>query len=133
MPTTPVDSNSATNNVAQRAAANTRVGLTAFSSDPAGFPVIYSLLGDTSEGGFKIDPNTGVVSVADPNKITFANSFDGAGAFYITVQASDGHSTSSLGFRIEIDRTPTTPTDSNAATNLVAEGAAANTPVRLTV
>ena len=31
----------------------------------------YSLTGDTSGGGFKIDPLTGVVSVADPTKIDY--------------------------------------------------------------
>src|SRR3954468_7039368 len=102
-PTTPVDSNSAANLVAERAAANTPVGLTVSSSDPEGSPVTYSLLGDTSEGGFKIDPNTGVVSVADPSKITVANSWSGSGAFYIFAQASDGHSGSALTFRIDIN------------------------------
>src|SRR4051812_16916735 len=102
MPTTPSDSDSTTNLVGALASANTHVGLTAFSSDPAGSPVSYSLAGDTSGGGFKIDPNTGVVSVADSSKITLANSWSGSGAFYIFVQASDGHSSSGLCFRIDL-------------------------------
>ena len=132
MPTTPLDSDSTTNLVAQRAPTNTRVGLTVSSSDPGGSPVTYSLTSDTSEGGFKIDPNTGVVSVADPSKITLANSWSGSGAFYVYAQASDGHSGSALTFRIDLNNAPTTPTDSNGAGNLVAEGAAANTLVGLT-
>src|ERR1051326_34794 len=135
MPTTPTDSDSTTNLVRARAPANTRVGLTAFSSDPDGSPITYSLAGDTSNGGFKIDPNTGVVSVADPSKITIENSWSGSGAFYIFVQASDGHSSNGLSFRIDLapDLAPTTPTDSDAAPNRVAERAAADTPVGLTV
>jgi VCBS repeat-containing protein len=135
MPTIPVDSDSATNVVVKRAATNTTVGLTVSSSDPGGSPVTYSLLGDTTGGGFKVDPNTGVVSVADPSKLTFANSWNGSGAFYIFVQASDDHSSSGLSFRIDLapDLAPTTPTDSDTADNLVAERAVADTPVGLTV
>src|SRR5207248_1416784 len=51
----------------------------------------------------------------------------------ITVQASDGTLTSSQTFTIGVtDVAPTTPTDSNAAANTVAEGAAAGTTVGVT-
>src|SRR6202022_4716069 len=92
----------------------------------------YSLTADSSLGGFKIDPVTGVVSVNDPIKIDYENS--GAGHSYsITVLASDGVLTSSNSFTIAVTDPPlSAPVDSNAAANSVAGGAAANTLVGLT-
>ena len=70
-PSTPVDSNPGANSVAEGAAVNTQVGITASSHSLLDlFPVTYSLGADSSQGGFKIDPNTGVVTVADPGKIS---------------------------------------------------------------
>src|ERR1700738_2843266 len=132
-PSTPVDSNAVCNSVAEGAAAGTLVGVPASSSDVNGPAVTYSLIGDTSGGGFKIDPLTGVVSVADPTKINFESS--GAGHSYdVTVQASDGGVlTSSKVFTIAVtDAPPSAPVDVNGAANSVAEGAAANTPVGIT-
>src|SRR5262249_22973243 len=88
-PTTPTDGNNATNTVAEGAAANTLVGITASSSDVNGPAVTLSLTGDTSGGGFKINPTTGVVSVADGSKIDYESSGPGH-SYDITVQASDG-------------------------------------------
>src|SRR4051812_45200285 len=88
-PTTPADSNGAVNSVIEGAAVNTTVGITASSTDINGPAVSFSLVGDTSSGGFKIDSSTGVVSVADPTKIDYESS--GAGHSYnVTVQAADG-------------------------------------------
>ena len=70
-PSTPVDSDAATNTVAEGAAAGTTVGVTASSSDINGPAVTYSLTGDTSGGGFTINSTTGVVTVADPSKIDY--------------------------------------------------------------
>ncbi len=72
-----MDSNAAANMVAEGAAANTPVGITASSTDVNGPGVTYQPDGDTSGGGFKIDPVTGVVSVADPTKIDFETSAPG--------------------------------------------------------
>ena len=49
----------------------THVGVTASSTDVNGPAVTYSLIGDTSGGGFTIDPATGVVTVADSSKVIF--------------------------------------------------------------
>ena len=69
-PTAPTDSNATANTVVEGAAANTLVGITASSTDVNGPAVTYSLTGDTSGGGFKIDAATGVVTVADPPRST---------------------------------------------------------------
>ncbi|NEV00908.1 hypothetical protein [Bradyrhizobium uaiense] len=127
----PVDANAGNNTVAEGAAVNTLVNITAQATSAVGNPVTYSLTGDSSNGGFKIDPNTGVVSVADPTKVNYVTS--PGHAYTITVQASDGIATSSQSFVIGVtDVAPSTPVDSNAAANKVAEGSAAGTLVGIT-
>ena len=71
LPSPPTDTNPAANSVVEGTAVNTQVGITAFSTDFLGLPITYSLASDSSAGGFKIDPTTGVVAVADPSKIDF--------------------------------------------------------------
>ena len=130
-PSTPVDSNVAANTVAEGAALGTTVGVTASSTDVNGPAVTYSLTGDTSGGGFSIDPLTGVVLVADPTKIDYETA--PGHAYTVTAQASDGTLTSSQSFTIAVtDVSPSIPVDSNAAANTVAEGAAAGTTVGVT-
>src|ERR1700675_1915011 len=127
-PSAATDSNGAANSVVEGAAVNTLVGITASSVDAEGQTVTYSLGADSSGGGFKIDPVTGVVSVADPSKINFETT--PGHAYTITVNSNDGFISSSQNFTIAVtDVAPTAPVDSNAATNAVAEGAAANTLV----
>ncbi|QPF84676.1 cadherin domain-containing protein [Bradyrhizobium genosp. L] len=126
----PVDTNATGNSVVEGAAADTSVNLTAHSDSLVGLPVTYSLIGDTSNGGFKIDANTGVVTVADPTKVDFESS---GGSYAVTVQATDGIFVSSQSFTIAVaDAPPSTPTDSDAAANTIAEGAAVNTLVGIT-
>src|SRR6202035_3940655 len=72
--------------VAEGAAANTATNLTVSATSFSGNPVTYSLAADSSGGGFKIDANTGVVTVADPTKIDYEVS---GHAYTVTVQASD--------------------------------------------
>src|ERR1700737_494693 len=131
-PSTPTDSNASPNTVVEGAANGTTVGVTASSSDVNGPPVTYSLTGGTSGGGFTINSATGVVTVADATKIDYESS--GASHSYnVTVQASDGASTSSSVFTIGVtDAPPSTPVDSDATANSVAEGAAAGTTVGVT-
>ncbi len=130
-PSTPVDSNTAANTVVEGAANGTTVGVTASSTDVNGPAVTYSLIGDTSGGGFAVNSATGVVTVADPTKIDYESA---AGhAYTVTAQASDGTLTSSQTFTIAVtDVAPSTPADSNAAANTVAEGATAGTTVGVT-
>jgi len=62
---TPVDDDAAANSVAEGAAADTTVGVTALANDPdVADSVSYSLTDDAG-GAFKIDSTTGVVSVAN--------------------------------------------------------------------
>src|SRR6266404_8678316 len=129
--TTPVDTNGTANNVAEGAAVNTLVGITASSHSLLPFSITYSLSADSSSGGFKIDPTTGVVSVANPAKIDFESS--PGHAYTVTVQATDGIFTTSQNFTIGVsDVAPSTPVDGNAAANTVAEGAAVGTAVGVT-
>jgi hypothetical protein len=113
----------------QGAAAGTTVGITASATDPSGPPATYSLIGDTSAGGFTINASTGVVTIANPAKIDFESS--GAGHSYnITVQASNGVQTTSQAFTIGVtDVAPSAPVDVNPAGNSVAEGTAVGTVV----
>ncbi|MDN5000401.1 cadherin domain-containing protein [Bradyrhizobium sp. GCM10027634] len=130
-PSTPVDSNAAANHVAEGAAINTLVGITASSTDINGGAVTFAITGDTSGGGFKVDPHTGVVSVADGTKIDYESA--PGHAYSVTIQASDGTLTSSQTFTIGVDDvTIGAPTDTNAAANHVSEGAAAGTAVGIT-
>ena len=130
-PSAPVDSNGATNTVAEGAANGSTVGVTAFSTDVNGPGVTYSLTGDTSGGGFTINSTTGVITVADSTKLDYETT--PSHAYTVTAQASDGTLTNSQAFTIALtDVAPSAPTDSNAATNTVAEGAANGSTVGIT-
>jgi hypothetical protein len=130
--TTPVDSNGAANSVAEGAAAGFLVGITASATDPSGPAPTYSLIGDTSGGGFTINATTGVVTVANPAKIDFESTAPGH-TYSITVQASNGVTTTSQVFTVGVtDVAPSAPVDSNGATNTVVEGAANGTVVGVT-
>nr|WP_165123039.1 cadherin repeat domain-containing protein [Bradyrhizobium sp. 6(2017)]QIG91065.1 cadherin repeat domain-containing protein [Bradyrhizobium sp. 6(2017)] len=97
-PSTPVDSNAASNTVAEGAANGSTVGVTVSSSDVNGPAVTYSLTGDTSGGGFTINAATGVITVADASKLDYESA---AGhAYTVTAQASDGTLSSSQTFTI---------------------------------
>jgi hypothetical protein len=131
--TTPVDSNAAANTVAEGAAAGTTVGITASATDPSGPATTYSLIGDTSGGGFAINASTGVVTVANPAKIDFESTAPGH-TYNITVQASNGVQTTQQTFAVGVtDVAPSAPSDGNPAANSVAEGAAIGTLVGVTV
>src|SRR2546427_8973998 len=64
-PSTPTDSNAAANTVAEGASAGTLVGITASSTDVNGPAVTYSLIADSSSGGFTINSPSGAVTVAN--------------------------------------------------------------------
>ncbi len=129
--TTPVDTNTADNIVAENAAANTTVGITAEAHDIVHFPITYSLTADSSGGGFKINATTGVVTVDNPDQINFEAS--ASHSYNITVRATDGIFATTQTFTINVsDVAPTTPTDTNGAANTVVEGAANGTAVGVT-
>jgi co-chaperonin GroES (HSP10) len=133
----PEDTNNAPNVIAEGAAVNTTVGITAHSTFANGNASLdYTLSADSSGGGFKIDHDTGVVTVADPSKIDFESApiVNGVHAYTITVLATKNNNFSSeQTFVITVnDVAPSTPVDSNAAANTVLEGAANGTAVGIT-
>jgi Ca2+-binding RTX toxin-like protein len=103
-PGTPIDVNAAANTVAEGAAAGTTVGIDIDAADsiPA-LPTetaIYSIVSDTSNGGFQINSSTGLVTVADGTKLDFET----AAQHTIVVQALDrlGGNASTAAFVINL-------------------------------
>ena len=130
--TTPVDSNGAANSVAEGAAAGTTVGITASATDPSGPATTYSLIGDTSGGGFTINASTGVVTVANPAKLDFESSAP-ATPIISRCRPPTARKPRPRSFTIGVtDVAPSAPTDSNGAANTVVEGAANGTVVGVT-
>ncbi len=127
------DTNASANSVVENATIGTTVGITASASDgdATNSGITYSL--QNNDGGrFTIDANTGVVTVAGAiNRET-----DGASRS-ITVRAlsQDGSFTDQI-FSISIvdanEFAVSTPTDTNATANTVAENAANGTLVGIT-
>ena len=127
----PVDSDATANSVAEGAGNGSTLGITAFAAEPNGAASTYSLIADTSLGGFTINATTGVVTVADATKIDFETA--PGHAYSVTVQATNGAQTTSQAFTIAVaDVAPATPVDSNAGANTIAEGAANGSTVGVT-
>jgi protocadherin Fat 4 len=82
---TPVDASPVSNSVAENAASGTLVGIIASATDADATTntVTYSLTDDAG-GRFAIDPNTGVVTVADGSLLDF----EAATSHNITIQAT---------------------------------------------
>ncbi|HYC06222.1 MAG TPA: cadherin domain-containing protein [Azospirillaceae bacterium] len=117
--------------VAENAAAGALVGITAFATDANVGDVVTYSLSDDAGGRFQIDAATGVVSVRNGALLNF----EAASSHQITVQASDGVASSSRGFTVVVtdaNDAPTAPADTDAASDSVAEGAAAGTLVGIT-
>ena len=83
-PGAPTDVNSGQNTVVEGAASGTAVGITAHASDVNGGTVTYSL-DDDAGGRFAIDPETGIVTVANASLLNHRL----ASSHTITVSASD--------------------------------------------
>ncbi|MFO1389176.1 retention module-containing protein, partial [Cellvibrio sp.] len=126
------DSNAALNTVAEGAATGSLVGVTALGTDAdAGTTVTYSLT-DNAGGRFAINATTGVITVANGSLLDY----ESATSHTVTVKAvsSDGSETTG-DFTINITNTNDNPvvlSDSNAALNTVAEGAATGSLVGVT-
>src|SRR5262249_19653262 len=114
-PTVSIDTNAASDTVAEGAANGTLVGITAYATDVDNGSVVTYSLTDSAGGRFAIDATTGVVSVANGTLLNY----EAATSHNITVQASDGvGGTSTQTFSIAVSNVaPSTPTDSNAAAN----------------
>jgi hypothetical protein len=132
-PTTPTDIDGVADAVAEGAATDTLVGIIASATDTFAGTVTYSLIADSSGGGFKINATTGVVSVADGSRIDYESA--PGNAYSITVQADDGlGGTSSQTFSIAVtDVAPSVPADTDGATGgSVSEGASNGATVGIT-
>ena len=130
----PTDSNAAADSVAENAANGSLVGITAGAGDADATTngVSYTLTDDAG-GRFAIDANTGVVSVADGSLLDR----EAAASHAITVRAtSQDGSVADTVFTIALTDADefdvTTPTDSNAAADSVAENAANGSLVGIT-
>ncbi|QEX18958.1 hypothetical protein FRZ44_42700 [Hypericibacter terrae] len=122
-----VDTNGTGDQIAEAAATGAPVGITVNAPQLTG-TVTYSLTDDAG-GRFAINPNTGVVTVADG---ALLNS-EAATSHSITAQATNGSDTVARSFTVTIaDLPPSTPVDSDADANSVAENAANGTTVALT-
>jgi len=125
------DSDATANAVNENVAIGTTVGVTGFATDPDGTDTVTYSLTDDAGGLFAIDANTGVVTVAGAIDRETAASYD----IDITATSSD-LSTSVQTYTINVNDIDefdvTTPTDSNAAANTVAEDATNGTAVGVT-
>jgi Ca2+-binding RTX toxin-like protein len=101
-PGTPVDVNLNANSVAEGSAAGTTVGIDIDAADPIpGLPTetaVYSIIDDTSGGGFQINASTGLVTVADGSKLDYET----ATQHTIVVQALIGATASTASFVINL-------------------------------
>ncbi|MFD1695782.1 beta strand repeat-containing protein [Roseibium aestuarii] len=112
------DVDASANTVAENSAGGTVVGLTAFANDPnPGDTVTYSI----TDARFVIDPNTGVVTVADGAEIDFeaTPTID----LEVTATSTDGSSSSAI-FTInvsDVNEDISTVVDTDTGVNAVAE------------
>ncbi|MCB9994640.1 MAG: cadherin domain-containing protein, partial [Hyphomicrobiaceae bacterium] len=126
------DTNAASNAVTENAAIGTTVGITAFASDADATTntVTYSL-SNSAGGKFAIDANTGVVTVAGA-----IDREAGATQTITVVATSQDGSTSSQSYTININDqnefSVSSISDTNAASNTVAENATVGTTVGIT-
>ncbi|HIV72895.1 MAG TPA: cadherin domain-containing protein [Candidatus Aquabacterium excrementipullorum] len=128
-----MDTNAAANTVAENAATGTLAGITAQATDPdASNNTVTYTLSDNAGGRFAINATTGVVTVANSSLLDY----ESATSHTITVLAtsSDG-TTSSQGFTVSLtdvnEHAIGAVSDSDAATNTVAENAANGSTVGL--
>lgn len=124
----PADTNAAANTVSEAVTNGTAVsGLTVVAADPNG-GVTYSLV-DDADGRFAIDAATGAVTVANASLLDY----DVATSHQIIVRATDGTGAVETNFTIDVaNAAPTTPTDVEAAANMVSEDAVNGTLVGIT-
>ncbi|MET3593958.1 hypothetical protein ABID26_003360 [Mesorhizobium shonense] len=128
---TPADSNSATNQIAELAAAGAPTGITASATDPdAGSSVTYSI----NDARFAINSSTGVVTRSAIGTLDFET--QSSINLTVTATSSDG-STANKIFTLAVLDSPepvafNTPPDANTAANQISQNAAAGTAVGIT-
>ena len=128
------DTDVATDQVAENATGGTVVGITAFASDADGSDTVSYSLSSNPGGLFQIDPATGVVTVAPGATIDYETAT--SHTIEVTATSTDG-STSAQSFTIGVtddtsEFTVTAVTDTDVATDQVAENATGGTVVGIT-
>ena len=135
--TPPTDSDSDTNQIAENSNSGTTVGITASASDGDGTnnTVSYSFDNDLlTSGFFSIDASSGVVTLTNSNNLDYetATSHD----IVIKATSTDGSTATSSTLTINVidhdEFDVSTPTDSDSATNQIAENASSGTTVGIT-
>ncbi|RUT91227.1 cadherin repeat domain-containing protein, partial [Mesorhizobium sp. USDA-HM6] len=127
---TPADANSATNQIAELAAAGAPTGITASATDPDGSAVTYSI----NDARFAINSSTGVITRSNVGTLDFET--QSSINLTVTAHSSDG-STANQGFTLAVLNSPepvafNTPPDANNAVNQILQNAAAGTAVGIT-
>ncbi|WP_246672998.1 RTX toxin [Mesorhizobium sp. B2-3-11] len=128
---TPADSNSATNEINELAAAGAPTGITASATDPdAGSSVTYSI----NDARFDINSSTGVITRSAVGTLDFET--QPSINLTVTATSSDG-STANKSFTLAVLDSPESvafnaPPDANTAANQILQNAAAGTAVGIT-
>lgn len=126
-PTAPADADGSANTVAEGAATGTTVGITAFASDADDPTVTYALSNDAG-GRFRIDAESGVVSVSDASLIDYESAT--GHQYSIEVEATADGQASTKTFVIQVTNASPLPVeDGDDAADIVTEGAAEGTAV----
>ena len=132
---TPTDSDSGTNTMAENVANGATVGVTALASDADGTTntITYSVTANSCADVFTVGSSTGVVTVADKSNIDYET----ATSCTVTVKATsaDGsHDSTTFTVAVtDVDEFDTsTPTDSDSGTNTMAENVANGATVGVT-
>ena len=122
----PADTNNADNTVAENAAADATVGLTAATSDADGSTntITYTVSAQSCSGAFAVGSSSGIVTATGSGL-----NYESATSCTVTILATSADSsTGSTQFTIAVTDVDefdvSTPSDSNGATNTVAENAA---------
>lgn len=117
------------NRIAENALANTLVGITASATDIDGDAITYAI----NDPRFTIDAETGVIARSSVGALDF----ESEPTITIGVSATSKDATASRSFILQLDDAPdpvvfNTPADANAATNQIAENAAAGSKLGIT-
>ena len=128
------DDDATANSISESATNGTAVGITALATDADATDTVTYSLTDDAGGRFAIDPNSGVITVADTSLLDYET----ATSHTVTVQATstDG-STNSQTFTVNLtddtsEASVSAVSDDDAAANTVSESAANGTAVGIT-
>ena len=109
---------------------------TASATDPENDTLTYSLSG-TDQDNFIIDPSNGAISFVNNPNYEAPTDADTNNVYQVTLEVSDGSNTVTQELTFTVtdsnEHSVSAPIDADGATNQIAENAAAETPVGITV